>query len=116
MPPPEEREIVVSGAAGLGAAIASETGGELGELEAIRARGYWELVWIRFKRDKLAIASGFFIILLILIAFPGAMLAKHFIGHGPDDIFTGTAAVSPRTLLPAKSEERCVGKECRSRW
>lgn len=101
MPPPKEREIVVSGAAGLGAAIATESGGELGELEAIRARGYWELVWIRFKRDKLAIASGFFIFLLILIAFPGAMLAKHFIGHGPDDIFTGTAAVSPRTLLPA---------------
>jgi len=101
MPPPEEREIVVSGAAGLGAAIASETGGQLGDLEAIRARGYWELVWIRFKRDKLAIASGFFIILLLLIAFPGAILAKHFIGHGPDELFIGSNAVSPRTLLPA---------------
>jgi peptide/nickel transport system permease protein len=101
MPPPEEREIVVSGSAGLGAAVASETGGELGELDAIVARGYWELVWIRFKRDRIAIASGIVIFLLILIAFPGASLAKHFIGHGPDDIFTGTAAVSAKTLNPA---------------
>jgi peptide/nickel transport system permease protein len=98
--PPEEKEVVVSGAAGLGAAIASETGAELGELEDIRARGYWELVWIRFRRDKVAIASGIFIILLILIAFAGAPIAKHYIGHGPDDIFSGTAAVSTG-LLPA---------------
>ena len=25
---------------------------------AIKARGYWELVWIRFKRDKLAVEIG----------------------------------------------------------
>ena len=36
----------------------------------------------------MAIASGFFIILLILIAFVGAPLARSFSGHGPNDIFT----------------------------
>ena len=97
-PPPEEKEVVVSGAAGLGAAIASETGAELGELEEIRARGYWELVWIRFKRDRVAVASGIFIFLLLFIAFGGAPIAKHFIGHGPSDIFTGTQAVSAGQL------------------
>jgi peptide/nickel transport system permease protein len=96
---PEEKEVIVSGAAGLGAAVASETGTELGELE-IRARGYWELVLIRFRRDKVAIASGIFIILLLLVAFAGAPIAKHYIGHGPDDIFTGTKAVTTG-LLPA---------------
>ena len=30
---------------------------ELGEIE-IKARGYWEQVWIRFRRDKFAIAGG----------------------------------------------------------
>src|SRR5215210_9025575 len=84
----KEQELVVSsGGAGLGAAIAAESGGQLGELEEIRARGYWELVWRRFRRDKIAIASGFFIILLIAIAFGGAPLAKHYIGHGPNDLF-----------------------------
>src|SRR5436190_23294172 len=98
--PPQEKEVVVSGAAGLGAAVASESGAALGQIE-IRARGYWELVWIRFRRDKVAIASGIFIILLILTAFAGAPLARHFIGHGPNDIFTGTQAVSTPGLLPA---------------
>jgi peptide/nickel transport system permease protein len=99
---PPEREVVVGGAAGLGAAVASETGAELGSLESVRARGYWELVWIRFKRDKVAIASGIFIILLVVVAFAGAPIAQHFIGHGPNDIFgTETGAVEPTSLLPA---------------
>ena len=79
---------VLGSQAGLGAAVASESGGELGELEAVRARGYWEQVWRRFRRDKVAIASGFFIILLLLTAFVGAPLARSFSGHGPNDIFT----------------------------
>jgi peptide/nickel transport system permease protein len=100
--PPPEKEVVVSGAAGLGAAVAAETGGALGELESVRARGYWELVWMRFKRDRVAIASGIFIIVLILVAFVGAPIAKHFIGHGPNEIFYGTQAVDISTgNLPA---------------
>jgi peptide/nickel transport system permease protein len=98
---PREQEVVVSSSAGLGASVAAETTGEFGGLEEIRARGYWELVWRRFRRDKVAIASGIFIIVLLLIAFAGAPIAKHFIGHGPDDIFTGTAAVEATSLLPA---------------
>src|SRR5439155_3605214 len=39
--------------------------------------------------------------ILIAIAFGGAPLAKHYVGHGPNDIFTGTAAVSQPSLLPA---------------
>ena len=102
MAPPEKEVVVGAGAAGLGAAIATETHGELGEAP-IRARGYWELVWIRFRRDKVAIASGVFIILLVVVAFAGAPLAKHYLGHGPNDIFpdtkvTGGLSTSP---LPA---------------
>jgi peptide/nickel transport system permease protein len=104
-----EQELVVSSGAGLAADVASETGGAFGETEAIRARGYWELVWRRFKRDKIAIASGFFIIFLIAVAFGGAPLARHYVGHGPNDLFVpgccpgGTEAVSSPTqgLLPA---------------
>jgi peptide/nickel transport system permease protein len=97
-----EKEVLVSsGGAGLGAAIAVESGPELGESEDVRARGYWDLVWRRFRRDKVAIASGIFIIFLILFAFGGAPIAKHIIGHGPDDIFTGTEAVNSLSLLPA---------------
>jgi peptide/nickel transport system permease protein len=98
----QEREVVVSsGGAGLGAAVATETGTEIGVAEDVKARGYWESVFRRFRRDKVAIASGIFVICLILVAFVGAPVAKHFIGHGPDDIFTGTAAVNSYSLLPA---------------
>jgi peptide/nickel transport system permease protein len=97
---PPEKELVVSGAAGLGAAVAAESGTDLGDIEAVRARGYWELVWIRFKRDKIAIASGVFIILMILVAFAGAPIAKRGLGHGPNAIFIGTQAVT-QDLNPA---------------
>jgi peptide/nickel transport system permease protein len=83
----ERQSEVLGSGAGLGAAIAAETGSELGEIAQVRARGYWELVWLRFKRDKVAIAGGIFIILLFLTAFLGAPLAKHLLGHGPNDQF-----------------------------
>jgi peptide/nickel transport system permease protein len=89
----EEKVIVPAGGAGLGAAIATESGAELGEVHEIRARGYWELVWRRFRRDKVAILSGIFIIFLIVVAFGGAPIAKHLVGHGPNDLFLSPPAV-----------------------
>ena len=82
----KQPEILSSGA-GLAAAAAAETGTELGEFQQVRARGYWEQVWTRFRRDKVAIAGGFYIIILLLIAFVGAPIASHFLGHGPNTLF-----------------------------
>src|ERR1051325_583832 len=80
--------LVPAGAGGLAAAVAAESGPELGEgLEPVRARGYWEQVWIRFKKDKIAIGGGVTIILILLAGFIGAPIAEHFLGHGPDDLF-----------------------------
>src|SRR5918912_559053 len=90
-------EILASGA-GLAAAVGVEGGPELGEFEPVRARGYWEQVWLRFQRDKVAIGGGVFILLLFLGAFIGAPIAAHLLGHGPNDQFAG--GVSQRTLLP----------------
>jgi peptide/nickel transport system permease protein len=53
----------------------------------VRARGYWEQVWRRFKRDRVALASIVFLVLLVLVCFPGAALAERQLGHSPDDIF-----------------------------
>ena len=53
----------------------------------VRARGYWELVWLRFRRDRAALASIGFIVLLVLACFPGAWIAQKLLGHGPDDLF-----------------------------
>ena len=53
----------------------------------VRARSYWEQVWRRFKRDRVAIASVVFLILLILVVYPGAWIAERILGHGPNQIF-----------------------------
>jgi ABC-type dipeptide/oligopeptide/nickel transport system permease subunit len=98
MAPADKPELLSSGA-GLGAAVAVESGTELGELGPVRARGYWEQVWRRFRRDKAAIISGAFIIFLLLAAYPGAALASLLLGHGPNDIY-GTNGLDPNTLLP----------------
>src|SRR5215213_3995926 len=94
---PERRETLSAGA-GLAAEVALESGGQLGEAE-VKARGYWEQVWRRFARDKIAIASGVFIILMLVAAFFGAPLAEKWLGHGPNDIFP-SEGVDPTTLVP----------------
>jgi peptide/nickel transport system permease protein len=53
----------------------------------VQARGYWEGVWRRLKRDKLAVAGGVVIPLLFVVAFAGAPLASHLLGHGPNEPF-----------------------------
>jgi peptide/nickel transport system permease protein len=92
---------LVGAQAGLASAVAIESGPELGELEEIKARGYWEQVWLRFKRDRVAIASFFVIILIVLIAFPGAWIAEKLLGHGPNDLFlSGENAGVDERLVP----------------
>ena len=53
----------------------------------VEARDYWAGVWLRLRRDKLAIAGGVFIILLFFVAFAGAPLAERLLGHGPNEPF-----------------------------
>jgi len=96
--PERERELV-SAQAGLAAAVAVESGPELGErLEPVRARGYWEQVWIRLSRDRVAVASGIFVLFLFFVAVVGGPIAATLLGHGPNDIFF--SGVDSNTLLP----------------
>ena len=94
----KERPELVSSGAGLAAAVAVEAHGELGVEGTIRARSYWENVWLRFRRDKFAIAGGVWILLVLLIGFIGAPIAAKILGHGPNDLFAG--GLDEKTLLP----------------
>jgi peptide/nickel transport system permease protein len=77
----QERSTLVPGvAAGIG------MGGVLEGESDIRARGYWEQAWRRFRRDRIALASGVVIILIVLVAFIGAPIASHLLGHGPNTL------------------------------
>jgi peptide/nickel transport system permease protein len=85
---PLEKPELLSSGAGLAASIAVETHGELGEQAAVKARGYWEQVWLRLRRDRVAIAGGVFVAALVLVAFVGAPVAESRLGHGPNDVNT----------------------------
>lgn len=95
----QQPELLGSGA-GLAGAIAIESGPELGEHAQVRARGYWEQVWTRLRRDKLALVSGVVILLLILMAAIGGPIAQRLLHHGPDDVFLGLGGTDAK-LLPA---------------
>ena len=94
----DETKDVISSGAGLAAVLPAEGSLDLDTSDAVVARGYWEQVWRRFKRDKVSLAGGVFIIFLFLAAYIGAPLAAHLLGHGPDEPFAG--ALNPQTLLP----------------
>ena len=96
-----ERELLGgagSGGGGLvGTVTADEVPPDLDDAD-IKARGYWEQVWVRFRKDRIAIAGGITIILLLLGAFVLAPVAKWLLGHGPN----GTRSIprSGPSLLP----------------
>lgn len=80
------------------------------ESDAIRSRGYWESVWIRFKRDKVAVVSGIFIMFMLVGAFAAPPIAKSILGHGPEEVFIGHDAVSVG-LIPAAGPWLTVHRE-----
>ncbi|MSO58176.1 MAG: ABC transporter permease [Thermoleophilia bacterium] len=64
----------------------------------VRARGFSELAWMRFKRDRLAVASLVFIAVLLVSAFIVPSIASRLLGHNPEDIFAG--GLDADTQLP----------------
>ncbi len=69
-------------------------------LGEVKARGYWEGIWLRLKKDKLAIAGAVFIVFLFLVAFIGAPIAAKLVGHGPNEPFFSSGGVDS-SLFPA---------------
>jgi len=69
-----------------GSGVAFEAEAAFDAIGTVKARGYWEQVWRRFKRDKIAIASIVFLVLLVFIVYPGAWIAERLIGHSPNDL------------------------------
>jgi peptide/nickel transport system permease protein len=79
-------------------------GAAVGELTPtdgeIQARGYWNQVWRRFRRDRAALVAGIVIVVLLLAAFLGAPLASHLVGHGPNDVNPINAVINGKPVGP----------------
>jgi len=61
----------------------TDLGGAEGDVEG---RTPWQLFWIRFKKDKVAIVGAFFVLFLVALALLAPVIAK-IVGHGPNQVF-----------------------------
>ena len=86
---PSSQTPILAGDGGLSVRL-DETASDLGDdgtQVTVAARGYWEGIWRRVKRDKLALVGAGFIVFLFFVAFAGAPLAAKILGHGPNEPF-----------------------------
>ena len=65
---------------------------------AVELYSPWRIAWRRFRRDRIAMASGIFLIVLAAGRLPRREVASIALGHGPDDLFP--YAVDSDTLKP----------------
>src|SRR5882757_9175619 len=71
-----------------------------GQPDAPRPQGQWALAWRRFKRDRVAVGCGVFLLLLVFAVGPGAPLYGKIVGHGPNDFFPYAVTVGLRPAGP----------------
>lgn len=77
----------------------------------LAARGSLDLVWARFRRDRVAVAAGCVLVLVLLACFAVEPILAKALGRGPDDIFpyasiqteNGPRPVGPWTWIPDTS-------------
>jgi peptide/nickel transport system permease protein len=53
-------------------------------VEALTPR---QLVWREFRKDKLAVAGIFFLVLMIILALTAPLVSRFVVHHGPNDLF-----------------------------
>ncbi len=65
-----------------------------------RPGGQWALAWRRFKRDRVAVACGILLVLVVFAVGPGAPLYGKLVGHGPNEFFPYAVSVGLRPAGP----------------
>ena len=80
-----ERPDLVSSGAGLRPTAGESRRHEGGDSRA----GLLGEVWLRFRRDKFAIAGGIYIVFVVLAGVRRRADRRALLGHGPDDQFSG---------------------------
>ncbi len=66
---------------------------------AIEGRSPWQLAWRRLRTDKIAVASGIVILVLIALALAAPLIARA-IGHAPDTQYTNTGLTATGLPVP----------------
>ena len=71
------------------------------EATAVEGRSLGQIAWIRLKRDKVALAGGVVVILLILVAIFAPLIVK-LLGHPPNE-FHQDSSSTPSLQTPRGS-------------
>lgn len=58
-----------------------------GVVGAVEGKSPRQLFWMRFKRDKAAMFGLVTVTMLVLLAVFAGVIAKHLVGHGPNELF-----------------------------
>jgi peptide/nickel transport system permease protein len=67
--------------------------------KAIQGRSLWQIAWRRLRRDRIAIAGGVIVILLILMAILAPLIVK-WLGYPPHEPHQGADVMDPFTQVP----------------
>lgn len=76
----------------------------------IRGRSPWEIAWRRLRKDRVAMLSLAFIIMMILCAICAPLFAQ-ITGHGVNEQFRGSNALTPEGLPHPPSAEFWFGTD-----
>ena len=68
--------------------------------EGAAAQSPSRLAWRRLRRDRAALVSAGFLVLLVLAVLPGAPLLGRLVGHGPNDFLPYSVSVALRPVGP----------------
>lgn len=72
----------------------------------VQASGTWRLIWRRLRRDRIALAAGVCLLLILFAVSAGGPLIGRIVGTGPNDphpfaVDEGLKPVGPWTRVPA---------------
>jgi peptide/nickel transport system permease protein len=56
------------------------------EIGSVEGRTPWQLFWLRFKRDRVAVSAGIVVIILVVLALSAPLFASHVVHRGPNDL------------------------------
>ena len=74
-----------------------------GGAEAVQGRTPWQLFYVRFKRDRVALLAAGVVLLLIALALLAPVFSKFVVHRGPNDLNQGyTSDISVPLLGPSK--------------
>jgi peptide/nickel transport system permease protein len=70
-----------------GTAVSTEVPDAVPLEAGVVGRSPWQLFWMRFRSDRVALAGLAFIVVLTLVAIFAPLLSRYVIHHGPNDLY-----------------------------